>query len=308
VNASELLTLLGLAWSRLVIYPGGLALIGLIWLITRTENPEPRTENREPRTENREPSIQRRSGQVNNGSWFLVLSSIIPPWLGLALLPLPAAAPMNRKTDIIIVLALLEWPRIVAIAHELCSADTTGQRAGARRLAAALNSYPALMLATLALAQPAGSLEIAALARSPSEMAALSIKALHWLGAAAWTLALPALLGLGPFQASVPVRKSWRAPVNGLELGMWLRGCGLASIAALPWLAPSGALAEQGDYSTATLLAILVAPFALGGLLWCYHRCTAHQSARRWARAYLALDCLLLFALLWAAYAALPRS
>ncbi len=316
MNANELLTLLGLAWSRLVIYPGGLALIGLIWLITRTENGhpqgQPRSQKSEARSQNRESSTQSWFQHSDNGSWLTlrvpVLSSIVLPWLGLALLPLPAAAPMSRKTDIIIVLALLEWPRIVTIAHELRAADKTGQRAGARRLAAALNSYPVLMLATLALAQPAGSLEIVALARSPIETAALSIKVLHWLGAAAWTLALPPLLGLGSFQASVPVRENWRAPINGLTVGMWLRGCGLASIAALPWLAPSGALAEQGDYSTATLLAILLAPFALGAMIWCYHRCTAHQSARRWARAYLMLDCVLLFALFWAAYAALPRN
>jgi hypothetical protein len=294
VNANELLTLLGLAWSRLVIYPGGLAVFALIWLLARTEN--------------REPRIRTLSWQENHGSWFLVLSSIVLPWLGLALLPLPAAAPMSRKTDIIIVLALLEWPQLTTVARELRAADEACQRAGGRRLAAALNSYPTLMLATLALAQPAGSLEIAALARPPSEMAAFSMQALHWLGAAAWTFALAPLLGLGAFQAGTPAHSTCRSPINLWNSGMWLRGCGLAAIAALLWLAPSGALAELGSYSIATLLTIVAAPFALGGLLWCYHRFTAHQSARRWAKAYLALDSMLLFALLWAAYAAIPRS
>jgi len=294
VNANELLTLLGLAWSRLIIYPGGLAVFALIWLATRTQNPEP--------------TIGSQPLHIDSGSWFLVLSSIALPWLGLALLPLPAAAPMSRKTDIIIVLALLEWPQLMAVARELCTADEACQRAGERRLAAALNSYPTLILATFALAQPAGSLEIAALARPPSETAAFSTQALHWLGAAAWTFALAPLLGLGAFQAGAPAHSTCRTPISHWKSEMWLRGGGLAAIAALPWLAPFGALAEQGSYSIATILAMVVAPFALGGLLWCYHRFTAHQSAHRWAKAYLALDCLLLFVLLWAAYAELPRS
>jgi hypothetical protein len=244
---------------------------------------------------------------MKDGSWFLLLSSIVLPWLGLALLPLPAAAPMNRGTDIIMLFALLEWPRLIAIARELRAAGEARQRAGTRRLAAALNSYPTLMLATLALAQPAGSLDIAAYARPPADLAPLSIQVSHWLGAAGWALALAPLLGLGPFQASAPAQHSWRALLNGWDLGMWIRGCGLAAIAALPWLAPFGALAEQGSYTITTLLAIVLAPFALGGMLWCYHRFTAHQSARRWAKAYLALDCALVAALLWAAYEAMPR-
>ena len=179
MNANELLTLLGLAWSRLILYPGGLAAFALIWLSARAKNRELRA-----------------------GSQFLVLrsrfsifSSIAAAWLGLALLPLPAAAPMSRTTDIVVVLALLEWPQFVAIARELHGADAHIQRAGARRLAAALNSYPTLLLATLALAQPAGSLEIAALARQPSETVESSLQALHWLGAATWTLALAPLSG-----------------------------------------------------------------------------------------------------------------
>jgi hypothetical protein len=215
---------------------------------------------------------------------------------------------MNRKTDIIMVFALLEWPRLMNIARELHAAEEALQRAGTRRLAAALNSYPTLMLATLALAQPAGSLDIAAYARPPAGLAPLSMQASHWLGAAAWTFALAPLLGLGPFQAGAPARQSRRALLNGWEVGMWIRGCGLAAIAALPWLAPFGALAEQGSYSTTTLLAIGLAPFALANMLWWYDRLTAHQSARRWAKAYLALDCILVVALVWAAYAALPRS
>jgi hypothetical protein len=63
LTANELLALLGRAWPRLLIYPGGLAAFALIWLMTRTKNKEQRTKNKgagrtaEPRTENREPGV-----------------------------------------------------------------------------------------------------------------------------------------------------------------------------------------------------------------------------------------------------------
>src|SRR3954449_5373591 len=78
VTANELLALLGRAWSRLLIYPGGLSAFGLIWLISM---------------------LQHRSigapechlGFRSESSRLLVLGSIVPPWLALALLPLPLA-------------------------------------------------------------------------------------------------------------------------------------------------------------------------------------------------------------------------
>ena len=45
LTANELLSLLGRAWPRLLIYPGGLAAFALVWLIGRTKNQEPRTKN-----------------------------------------------------------------------------------------------------------------------------------------------------------------------------------------------------------------------------------------------------------------------
>jgi hypothetical protein len=45
----------------------------------------------------------------------------------------------------------------------------------------------------------------------------------------------------------------------------------------------------------------------IGALLWGFDRLTIGQPARRWARAFLALDALLLLALLWAAYLALQN-
>jgi hypothetical protein len=162
----------------LLLYPGGLTAFATIWMISTLQNREPRTENREP--------------VHHRGSQFAVLGSVALPWLGLALLPLPLAVGLPRQVDIVVTLALLEWPQVLAIRRALRAGDM-------RRLAAALNSYPPLILATLALAQSAGSLDIVALARSPGELISGSASVLHWIGAVALALALPPALGIGPF-------------------------------------------------------------------------------------------------------------
>ena len=131
----------------------------------------------------------------------LEISAVVFPWLGLALLPLPLAVALSRQTDVVVALALLEWPLLLAVARAIWSAGEADQRSGLYRAAAALNSYPTLILATLALAQAAGSFELAALARQPGAHAPGDAGTLHWLGAIAWTLALPPALGLGPFAA-----------------------------------------------------------------------------------------------------------
>jgi formate hydrogenlyase subunit 4 len=239
------------------------------------------------------------------------------PWLALALLPLPLAVALPRQIDIIVALALLEWPQLLAIGQRLRAGDT-------RRLAAALNGYPPLILATLALAQPAGSLEVAALARLPGDLASESAKALHWLGALALALALPPALGIGPFadeprpttdtrqinhkrlerRSSLRGWVSIRHSVAGafaagaIEIGLRLRGLGLVALAALPW---SGTQDDSGW----ALLRMLAAAILIAALLWGYDRLAREQPARRWARAYLAFDATLLLALMWAAYQAL---
>ena len=145
--------------------------------------------------------------------------------------------------------------------------------AGADGEAAALNSYPALILAGLALAQPAGSFEIAALARLPGELAPEGARALHWIGAVAWALALVPALGLGPFAAWPPgapgasaedsstaratpqsrkgagflkLLRTSRLGEDPLRTGLQLRALGLVWLAALPWMAGLGALEEGG--------------------------------------------------------------
>jgi hypothetical protein len=281
LTASELLVLLGRAWSRLLLYPGGLAPLTIVWLISRTENREPRT-----------PVSSSVLGRVPSG-WFsvLALSAAVLPWLGLALLPLPLAVTLSRQTDLVVTLALLEWPLLLTIAQELRDErESTGQ-AAAQRLAAALNSYPALILATLALAQSGGSFELLALARWPGDLASTSARVLHWAGAVAWALALPPALGLGPFAARPPEQRALRA-------GLRLRSIGLLAIAALPWLG-------DREWTGVIVLWLPLPPLLIAAALWAYHRLTAGQSPRRWARAYAVLDVALLLALLWAASMAL---
>ena len=302
MTANELLALLGRAWPRLLIYPGGLAAFVLVWLIARTKNKEQRTNqptNDERRTTNGASSKTRADSQFSiHGTW-LDLSAIVLPWLGLALLPLPQSAALGRQTDLIAGLALLEWPLLLTIAAELRNCGAEASRHARPRLAAALNGYPPLILATLVLVSSVGSFDLAALMHAPEEATPARDALLHWLGATAWVLALPPALGIGAFAAPGP-----RA--YALRIGLGLRALGLVAIAALPWFVLVATSDENASVTTdARWLLLPIPPLAIAGLLWGFARLTARQPARGWARAYLALDAALLLVLLWAAYTAL---
>src|SRR4029079_9848130 len=119
---------------------------------------------------------------------------------------------------------------------------------------------------------------------------------------------LPAL-GLGPFAAGSAVLRGqaetgeWktenRFQPSDLSFPRWvglrLAWVGLVMVAALPWMAALESLPWL----------MPLPPLLLAALLWGWHWLTVGRPARRWARAYLALDIALLLALLWAAYAAL---
>lgn len=325
MTPSELLALLGQAWSRLLLYPGGLAAIGLAWLLALAERYEPKihqdmlfsaertrgghTDAKTPRTEFRL-SAAFESLRLRGKQPLMALSALALPWLGLALLPLPFAQPLGRKLDLPAALALLEWPLLLRIGCELRAPDAATQAAGWRRLAAWLNGLPTLVLASLALAQAAGTFDIGPLARAPAADQPLAQRALHWLGALGFTLALPPLLGYGPFAAAPPasapqLRASRQALLGWLawlaEGGLRLRAAGLAGLAALPWLAPFGALQEEGPHGASAIGASLAALLLLPGLLWIFGRLGGRSAARRWAWGLVALDLLVLAAMGWAA-------
>jgi hypothetical protein len=316
LTANELLALLGRAWPRLLIYPGGLAAFTLVWLLAKATTNDRRgdevtrdasrvTSDAAPGT--RHPALDTQYATRFSilhsqfsilGSW-LDLSAIVLPWLGLALLPLPRAAAIGRPTDLLVDLALLEWPLLLALAAELRDCDVQAHKRARLRLAAALNSYPPLILATLVLVSAASSFDMAALARAPDGATPARAALLHWLGAVAWLLALPPALGIGAFAAHPP-------GALALRVGLGLRTLGLVAIAALPWFPLVGGDEGDGRAETAAVWLLLPLPLlAIAGLLWGFARFTTGQSARRWGRAYLALDAALLLLLLWAAYSAL---
>jgi hypothetical protein len=206
----------------------------------------------------------------------------------LALLPLPLAAGINRQTDLVVVLALLEWPRILTIALELQADIANARIRAAQRLATALNSYPPLILATLVLALAAGSFEIGALVRPPDELLSARMALLHWLGATTWVLALPPALEIGPFVVGP-------AEHRALRTGLGLRMLGLVACATLPWF----------PLLSAPHWLLPLPPLLVAALVWGYHQISAGQSSRRWARGYLAFDLGLLLVLFLAAFLAL---
>ncbi|MBC8161269.1 MAG: hypothetical protein H7Z42_08620, partial [Roseiflexaceae bacterium] len=233
MSLSELLAIIGRSWSRLLLYPGGLTLLALMLGASFVFRLFP--------------------------AWLVPLAA---PWLAVALLPLPGAIDLGRGIDVVVALALLDLPLLCALALEL-RGDPAQQRTGARRLAAALNGYPGLLLALLLLATN-GSLELAQLALVPVQP---ELALTHWAGAAALVLALPAVIGLGAFATPAPPQ---------LALALRTRQIGYAMLALLPLLAPLEGL-------------WLVAPPPLLALaLWLFHRRTREQPARRWAQALLA--------------------
>jgi hypothetical protein len=318
VTLSDLLVQLGLAWPRLLLYPGGLAAFGLVWLVDvgcwlldvglrrgddrrpthvgcwivdcrfwmtvwrRMATDEGRGRAGDLETTDDEGGRSRSTFYVLRSTFYVL--AVVSAWLGLALLPLPGAAPLAWQTDAIVVLALFELPLWLTIATEIGGDRKTWQR-GAGRLAGALNGYPPLLLGLLLLSSDTGTLRLDRLTVAPAEPSSLALPMLHGLGAVASVLALPALLGLGPFRSEGQGSGGVGDP---LHTGRRLRGIGLVLLAALPWMPALGGLPWL-----LPLPALLITAF-----LWGCHRVLYTHPARRWAGAYLVLDLLLGLALL----------
>lgn len=160
---SELLGALGLAWPRLLLYPGGLfALLAgrllELWLVRRgcaTTRPAPR------------------------GALWLV--ALVPPLAAVSLLPLAPARSFPYGLDLPAALALLAWPAVLA-----------GGPPGRDEL---LRVYSPLLLAALGMAGATRGLELAGLLGLPEPWVG---RGLLGCAAALWLLALPRLLAWRP--------------------------------------------------------------------------------------------------------------
>ncbi len=260
MTPNELLALLGRAWSRLLLYPGGLAAFGAIWLIARAL---------------RRPAWFALDIKTARSAVLLAsrIAPIVLPWLGIALLPLPGAVRIGYVTDVLVVLALLDAPLLLALHGDL----RANGNPDVRRLAATLNGYPTLLLGFLLLALSTGSLQLEGLSRVPTQMNLLAV--LHWMGAAALVAALPAVLVIGPFAP--------RPTDDVLTLGLRLRGIGFVALVSLPWLA----FGEGHVW-------LPLPPVLIGLFLWLCSFIQGRRLSQLWARGYYALDWLLLLALL----------
>lgn len=198
---ADLFSYLGLAWPRLLLYPGGVFALALLWLLRKV-----------------------RSGPPSNASAELQVAACVPPLLLLCLLPLPGAATLPRPIDLPTALALLEWP--VALAFVAGAATRADPRALAAR-------YAPLLLAACAIVLGSRSLALDALVRPPPP--GPLPRALLAAGAACWALALPALLGPGPDAA--PPSQRWGDQLRVLGHGL-LAALPWLALLPSPWLAP----------------------------------------------------------------------
>jgi hypothetical protein len=150
----EFLGALGLAWPRLLLYPGGLSALGLVWLLTRL-SPRPR--------------LPARSLWPGPGDF-----SAVPPLLAISLMPLPYAVPFPYGLDLIVALALLNGPLWLLRSHH--PPPTT--------------HHPTILfvLAGLAMAQGAGGWRLDGLLGWATRPAPLD-RALLLLGSLGWLIA-----------------------------------------------------------------------------------------------------------------------
>jgi hypothetical protein len=162
----ELLGALGLAWPRLLLYPGGLFALGASWVLMRwldwcagdawpAAQPERRT----------------------------TLAAALPPLAALSLLPLAPARSFPYGLDLFVALGLLEWPQLRMI------------MAGGLNRTELLRGYGPLLLAALGLAEATGGLGLSQLLAWPRTGLA---QALLLTSAALWLAGLPPLLPAGP--------------------------------------------------------------------------------------------------------------
>lgn len=162
----ELLALIGQHWRLLLLYPGGLSAMGAVIL---------------------DGWLMGGNSRGRRMASFRELPVLCAWLVAASLLPLPRTD-WPYSPDLLSLLLLIELPFWTI-------ALRTDEDRG-KMLAAALNVYPLIALAVAALGLGAGSLVVREINRSAGW--------LHWLGIVSWSLALPPLLGLGPWRAAQP--------------------------------------------------------------------------------------------------------
>jgi hypothetical protein len=205
----EWLGALGLAWSRLLLYPGGLSALLAAWLLDRALTT----------------ATQRRAvvTAAPEGVSLIGVSAVAAPLLLISLLPLPRSGFFGYTPDLLVGLLLLEWPQLLLSARMLRTAP--GEAAARRQVL--IEGYILLLLAILLFMQAAGSFRLDALTREIEPMF-LPGWSLRLAGIAGWSIALLPLLGIGATTLT---------PAAGvLRWGLQLRSLGHILLAYLPWL------------------------------------------------------------------------
>jgi hypothetical protein len=212
VIMGELLGALGLAWPRLLLYPGGLFALGASWLLARW--------------------LRRCAGgpavATPAPASAADLVAILPPLVVLSLLPLAPARGFPYGLDLVVAVGLLEWPYLRGVAGRALSRAEIVRR------------YGPLIVGALLMAEAAGGLGLSRLLTWPE---AWLDQALLLSGAGVWLLALPALLAEGPWSlagrlralglllvGTLPVLGALAALMAGVVPG-WLAGWLLPPIA-----------------------------------------------------------------------------
>jgi len=232
----EWLGTLGLAWPRLVLYPGGLSALGFAWVLDCLLV---YSVDRSVFASTRTAPVD---GATGGGPWLILdLSAVVAPLLIISLLPVPLSGYFAYTPDLLVALVLLDWPWLCwygrrcmpvlsgstsrGVAPSVSSPWKGGQGVleGWRHL---YEAYGLLVLSLLAVAQTQGSLRLEALTVS-SASATLAHQALRWLGMAGWSVALLMLLLR---EADLD-----QTMTSGLWWGLRLRTGGHVLLAWLPW-------------------------------------------------------------------------
>ncbi|PDW03590.1 hypothetical protein [Candidatus Viridilinea mediisalina] len=253
----ELLGALGLAWPRLLFYPGGIFALVAAWLLAMWLRHCARALILEPeatwqpnriipftivdcRLQIGEHGAPMGFSVLDNAACSRVIGIIatVPPLAVVSLLPLAPARPFPYGLDLIVALALLEWPRIWL------------QRQPTRN--DLLHAYWPLLIAAWGWSEATGGLGLSRLLAWPEPMAR---QILMLMGTALWLTSLPPLLD-GELRS----------------LAARLRALGLLLIACLPLIALLAAygaawLPNAWQGRIFPLVALVSAALLLGALL-----------------------------------------